>query len=234
MASAAERLMSERGIGAVSLRAVMMAAGQRNKSAAQYHFGSRDGLVAEILRVRMGPVNEHRLAMLREYDAGERVGLRYLMECLIVPLAAEALSDPASHYARFLAQSHADPVLSRVAARTPHADSWRMWIDRTMACLTHVPESLRRVRVDRVANDVVFAVADWEGEVEDPASLAVLISDLTDTCVGFLMAPVSQETIEAMRAFPQPASSASPRTRRSSQRRESASSPSAESPGVSA
>ena len=45
MIRAAERLFSERGIEAVSLREVGAVAGQRNNSAAQYHFGTREGLV---------------------------------------------------------------------------------------------------------------------------------------------------------------------------------------------
>ena len=45
MIDAGERLAAERGIAAMSLREVQAAAGQRNKSAAQYHFGSRTGLI---------------------------------------------------------------------------------------------------------------------------------------------------------------------------------------------
>ena len=39
---AAERLFSEFGIDAVSLRQINAAAGQRNSSAAHYQFGSKD------------------------------------------------------------------------------------------------------------------------------------------------------------------------------------------------
>ena len=41
---AAERLIAERGVD-VPLRDIAAAAGQRNNSAVQYHFGSRDGLI---------------------------------------------------------------------------------------------------------------------------------------------------------------------------------------------
>uniref|UniRef100_UPI0035C6F61D TetR family transcriptional regulator n=5 Tax=Nocardia seriolae TaxID=37332 RepID=UPI0035C6F61D len=43
---AAEQLIAERG-PAVPLRDIAAAAGQRNNSAIQYHFGSRDGLVRQ-------------------------------------------------------------------------------------------------------------------------------------------------------------------------------------------
>ena len=60
----AERLFAEQGIETVSLRDVSKAAGQRNHSAAQYHFGDRAGLVAAVYEHRMRHVNERRHAML--------------------------------------------------------------------------------------------------------------------------------------------------------------------------
>jgi AcrR family transcriptional regulator len=194
MVRVAERLMAERGIEAVSLRSVMLEAGQRNKSAAQYHFGSRDGLIAEILIMRMGPINERRFEMLRVWDDSGRGDLRELVKCLLVPLAEQALSDADSYYARFLARSHADPLLSRVSAKAPQGDSWRMWIERTLECMSQIPEPIRRRRVDAVANNVVFAVADWEAAGETLDTVPLWISDLADSCVGFLTAPTSAET----------------------------------------
>lgn len=41
----AERLWGERGVEGVSLREIRIAAGQRNSSALQFHFGGRDGLL---------------------------------------------------------------------------------------------------------------------------------------------------------------------------------------------
>src|SRR3546814_12416611 len=69
MIEAAERLAAEQGLAAMSLREVQAAAGQRNKSAAQYHFGSPAGLVEAAIANRMGPINEARLAMLDDLDA---------------------------------------------------------------------------------------------------------------------------------------------------------------------
>ena len=42
MITTAERIVAERGLTAMSLRVVQRESGQRNKSAAQYHFGSPD------------------------------------------------------------------------------------------------------------------------------------------------------------------------------------------------
>src|SRR3546814_3692652 len=97
----------------MSLREVQAAAGQRNKSAAQYHFGSRAGLVEAVIANRMGPINEARLAMLAELDAGiEPPSLRDLVAVLVEPLAAATVSRPGSTWARFLLQGAADPEIS--------------------------------------------------------------------------------------------------------------------------
>ena len=53
MIEVAEKLIGERGLDNVSMRDVASYAGQRNNSAVQYHFGSRDGLITQILRRRL-------------------------------------------------------------------------------------------------------------------------------------------------------------------------------------
>ncbi|WP_198347793.1 TetR family transcriptional regulator [Nocardia terrae] len=47
--NAAERLIAQHGYAALSLRQVGVVAGQRNNSAAQYHFGTKDGRLEAIM-----------------------------------------------------------------------------------------------------------------------------------------------------------------------------------------
>ena len=44
----AEELFARHGLDAVSVRAILRAAGLRNQSALQYHFGGRENLIAAI------------------------------------------------------------------------------------------------------------------------------------------------------------------------------------------
>lgn len=60
---AAERLLVERGFTGTSLRAVTGAA-RVNLAAVSYHFGSKEGLLREVLVRRLAPVNQHRLKLL--------------------------------------------------------------------------------------------------------------------------------------------------------------------------
>jgi AcrR family transcriptional regulator len=63
---AAERLYAELGFAKVSVRQIGEAAGQRNKSAVQYHFTSRDELIKAILARHAAAIEKHRIAMVAE------------------------------------------------------------------------------------------------------------------------------------------------------------------------
>ncbi len=65
---AAEQLFAERGFGGASMRAVTKAAGSA-VSAANYHFGSKEELLAAVLRRRLQPVNQSRIEALDRLQA---------------------------------------------------------------------------------------------------------------------------------------------------------------------
>jgi len=67
----AERLFAERGFDSTSLRTITTEAGA-NLAAVNYHFGSKDELVREVLSRRIVPLNRERLEQLArcEADAG--------------------------------------------------------------------------------------------------------------------------------------------------------------------
>ena len=195
MIDAAERLIAEQGIAACSLREVQALAGQRNKSAAHYHFGSHDGLVEAIVETRMAPVNAQRLAMIERLDAdGRGHDLRLLVEVLVDPLADATLGRPGSAYARFLAQVLADPKTSAVVGRHLRAESFRIARQRLADQLDGVPDELRSVRIERAVGLVVVSLAAWEDTPGSPARVA----DLVDACVAVLRAPLSARTRAAL------------------------------------
>lgn len=91
--SAAEKLFAERGIDAVSLREINRAAGQRNSSALQYHFGDRNGLLRAVIAKHRADTDPRRHALLDQYEAGGGSDVRALAAALVLPLAAK-LADP--------------------------------------------------------------------------------------------------------------------------------------------
>jgi AcrR family transcriptional regulator len=84
----AERLWGERGVEGVSLREIRLAAGQRNSSALQFHFGGRDGLVLALAQrhmPRITAIQERLYAGLRADGRGDDVPA--LVEVLVRPPA---------------------------------------------------------------------------------------------------------------------------------------------------
>lgn len=82
---AAERLFAERGVDAVSLRAVMAAAGT-NVASVHYHFGSKDALIEALIRQRSDAVAARRTVLLDEMEQTGAVTARGLAEAFVVPV----------------------------------------------------------------------------------------------------------------------------------------------------
>jgi AcrR family transcriptional regulator len=196
MIDAAERLVAERGFAACSLREVQALAGQRNKSAAHYHFGSLAGLVEAIVETRMAPINAQRLAMIEALDAaGRGEDLRALVEAMVDPLADNTLGRPGSAYARFLAQVLADPKMAVVVGRHLQAESFRIVRQRIAAHLADLPVELQLARGERVVGLVIISLAAWE---DLAGTSSAQVGDLIDACVAVLRAPVSARTRAAL------------------------------------
>ncbi len=83
---AAERLYAERGFGDVTLRDIVAAAGV-NLAAVNYHFGSKDELIAELFVTRGTATNRERLAELKEAETagGGHADVKAILHALIGP-----------------------------------------------------------------------------------------------------------------------------------------------------
>ena len=153
----AERLFAQRGIDAVSVREILNEAGQRNKNAAQYYFGGREGLITALVTARSDALNRRREVLLDEVESSERRNdLRALCTVLVAPLA-EALDDPDNHFLGFLARyqlDHSRTVLSRAVDRVHTASYWRT--AKLIRATTGLPRSVFDIRFS-LAMDMCFA-----------------------------------------------------------------------------
>ena len=196
MIDAAEAIVAERGLAAMSLREVQSRAGQLNKNAAQYHFGDRTGLVAAVVEARMAPINEERWRLLAQLDRGSAVSVRQLVEVLIYPLVQAVSTHPGSRYARFLAQAAFDPQLSAMIMEHVRADSAREVLSRLVGS-ARLPAGLEAARLQSMFVTVIVTLAQWESSSElqpDPA----LAIDLVDTATAALLAPSSHPSASGM------------------------------------
>lgn len=99
---AAEGVLAEQGFEAASLRAITSAA-EANLASVNYHFGSKERLMQAVIRRRLGPVNEERLALLEACEREARPGappVDRIAFALIAPMV-RALAGPGRDFRTF-------------------------------------------------------------------------------------------------------------------------------------
>jgi AcrR family transcriptional regulator len=196
---AAERLVARHGVDGLSLRQVASAAGQRNNSVVQYHFGTKERLIEEVFAFRIHNIEAVRREMIAGLEEEGRMrDVRALLEALILPLA-ESLgsSGPESHYLRFAARVYRDIGPKPFAKEFEENSGMRQCFALLSSALEHLPEPIRAQRLQMVAIHYLNSLAEWERRLQnDMARLGreLLVSNLVDTCVGLLTAPVSSGT----------------------------------------
>ena len=83
---AAECLFVEHGFAATSMRAIANTAGV-NLAATNYHFGSKQGLLASVLHRCIAPINQQRLLLLEGLMESERIlTTRLILEAFFSPV----------------------------------------------------------------------------------------------------------------------------------------------------
>lgn len=192
MIDVAEAIVAERGLPAMTLREVQSSAGQANKSAATYHFGSRAGLIEAIIVARMGPINERRAELVNELNrTSPAPTVQELVEILIRPLALETIFADHSCYARFLAQASFDPATNKIISTHLRADTTvDVWSD--LAKASGLPPHLADWRITSALISVVLTLSIWEGRCRSKRQAESITVDLISTCTATLMAPIER------------------------------------------
>lgn len=105
---AAERLIAQKGLAQVSTREILQEAGQRNQSALQYHFGSKNGLMRATISERTAQIDVRRVQMIDAWT--KEPTIEDVLDVLVLPLAELAEEDEAgSNYILFLCQAITQP-----------------------------------------------------------------------------------------------------------------------------
>jgi AcrR family transcriptional regulator len=191
--AAAERLYAERGFGDVTLRDIVAAANV-NLAAVNYHFGSKDELIAELFVSRSLALNRERLRELRaaEDQGGGSAEIDAILRALVGPglrgcLGAERERSTA---ARFMIRASIEsvPPIRRIKNREidhlrkfaaamrralpGRADAELYWGLHFALAMAHhtIRESERLMRLSEGQCDL----DDVEGVVERVVSVAVM------------------------------------------------------------
>jgi AcrR family transcriptional regulator len=197
---AAERLFAERGLAGVSLREINVAAGQRNTSAAHYHFGSKESLVEAIFDFRRNEIGRRRDELLDKLEReGQATDMRALAQALIEPLAAELNGgEEESHYLPFLAHLFLQTPHEVGDILRRHQAAETRWSQAVADAAPSVPRELMRTRQFLMGRHVVVSLAAYQRRgrlgTEKP-DFDIYLSDMLDSVAGYLAAPAAAGTL---------------------------------------
>jgi AcrR family transcriptional regulator len=185
----AERLFARRGVYQVTIREITEAAEQRNVSAVAYHFGSREGVLHEILVRHGDPIDEGRGRVLA--GLGSSPSTRDLVAALLLPYSAELATPEGRDYLRIVAQ-----LSGRFA-------TWNIESDLTPPHLTHalqlleerpagLPYEMRRERLVGMMMLMTSTIAERARLIEAGRSLDIderaFLANLADMLVAVIEA----------------------------------------------
>lgn len=129
--AAAERLYADRGFGDVTLRDIVAAANV-NLAAVNYHFGSKDELIAELFVTRSLALNRERLQELRaaEDKGGGRADIADILRALVGPTLRGCLGpeNERSTAARFMIRVNIESVPPIRRIRNREIDHLRKFV----------------------------------------------------------------------------------------------------------
>ncbi|MCB1693376.1 MAG: TetR/AcrR family transcriptional regulator [Pseudomonadales bacterium] len=200
---AAEKLVAERGLENVTLRAITTAAEQKNESALQYHFGGRDGLIEAIHHARNAQVQEKRAEMLDALVATQTAPtLRHICKLMVEPPFLLARKDPGfRHYVkgfgREIAITDGAPTDYLMGRHRYGTRETRRLLRETLSFLDDEIFQYRFNTVARFAGLSMSGHARQKGAFRGPDS-DVFFNMLVDMMAGILEADVSPDTRAAL------------------------------------
>lgn len=186
----AERLFATRGVYQVTVREIIGAAGQRNVSALTYHFGSREGVLEEILIRHGDPTDVARGKLLD--TVGRDADSRELVAALVVPYASHLATPEGRDYLRIVAQLA--PLFSAWREANPGTGPvLRVILGILEQRPAEMPPAIRRERVVEMIMLMTIAMAERARIIESGDVIELdeptFAANLTDVLVGVLEAP---------------------------------------------
>lgn len=157
---AAETLFAEHGFSGASLRQVTAAA-KVNLAAVNYHFGSKDNLIEEVIRRRLDQINERRLAALARIP--EDATLEQVLDAFIRPtLELSVDSDASASFVRVLARAFAEhDGRLRQFLSDNYGNVMRQFVARFTQLLPQLERRELQWRLDTVVGALTYSMADF-------------------------------------------------------------------------
>jgi AcrR family transcriptional regulator len=204
---AARRLFAHRGFDGVSVRDIVLAAGQRNSGSLHYYFGTKENLARELVSDGAKLIDQRRNGQLDDIErAGEPRHLREIIEILVWPstgLAGErGEEDTYIRFITILQMSHRTLFLDALEGR---------WASGYERCLAHIRRLLKDIDPVIVTQRLVFmslymraVMSSREAALEAYSqthhfwSAEITMQNLIDTIEGILRPAPSRQTRSAL------------------------------------
>lgn len=184
---AAEQLMALHGVEGVDLKDIQLAAGQRNRSAVNYHFKDRAGLVRAIGIKHRAAINPDRHQMLDHLERTGTITVTGLVEALVEPLARSLNDSSGRDYVVILAES-----VTRVGAAglfrpdRVHVDSVQR-LNSLLVELLDGPRSDRELRITQALLVFPVLLADIARSINNNATDPSEVQPRVRAAVSFLV-----------------------------------------------
>jgi AcrR family transcriptional regulator len=154
----AERLFGKHGLDGISMRQILIAARHGNKAGVYHHFGNKQGLIQAVFDMRMPELDARRRARLEALDEKGSVGVKELLEALLLPIADIPEAKTRQDCAQFLLQllQLKDHPVQRWRDRSPAAADID---DRLRRQLPQLPEHVFHARHRLVVGLFLLGIA---------------------------------------------------------------------------
>lgn len=170
---AAESLFAEHGFAATSMRQVTAEAGV-NLAAVNYHFGSKNSLIEEVLRLRLDGLSQRRRERLATATASADPKLEDLLGAFVWPaLELTSESDDGHSLMRLLARAYAEHDERLRAFLSEHyGHDLKCFAKAFGEILPELGKEELYWRLDMIAGALTYAMADFgitkrRGDISD-------------------------------------------------------------------
>lgn len=195
----AERLFGDQGYAGTSLRQIIAEAGV-NLAAIHYHFGTKEDLLDQLVKRKVGPVNAQRLALLDRYEieAGSApVPVEKLLEAFLEPPLNALKEHP--EFVKLMGRLYGEGLVAQFAEK-----HFQTIVTRFMAAFTRAfpnlsqPELALRLQfvVGAMAHTMLFACQTRLPGRPYPVDGPVLLRELTAFAAAGLNLPALRENTE--------------------------------------
>lgn len=202
--TAAGELFGQQEIAMVSQRQILQAAGQRNTSAIQYHFGSREGLLRAVFERGVARIDARRSQLVDELDAsGKQPVVGDYINALVRPLC-EQRSDGESgiQTLRFLDQVLKDPDLRMMEIMKGMDSGMRRAHQGVVHCLPDMPPMLLRYRLYAGSRAASGVLCDWDRSRKLDDLADIFTDDLVAMVLAMVTAPVAPDALRRLTGKP--------------------------------